>query len=307
MGGSSGCKGAGDAGARVGLRRQVALGAGLLSPLRRKERRGSRREEKNAAMSAGPTFDRGPGLEGVERYDGRLLAVPLRRRIVIYFSLAVNRSRRHETMAIVDERGKKVITELEVRALSSGDRIRISQSAIITPLAADMMRDLGVGVERSDKRSPWKKYRIALGADHGGYEAKEALKATLAELGHDFRDFGTTSTDPVDYPDFAHVVALAVSRGQYDLGIIVDGAGIGSCMVANKVPGIRAALCYDQSSARNSREHNGANILTLGGKMLPIEKLREIVTAWLATELTEERHKRRVAKITAIEREYRQS
>jgi ribose 5-phosphate isomerase B len=231
----------------------------------------------------------------------------LRRRIVVYFSLLVNRNRRNETMAIIDERGKKVITELEVRPLSSGDKIRIDQSAIITPLAADLMRDLGVGTERAEKRSPWKKYRIALGADHGGYEAKEALKATLSELGHDFRDFGTTSTDAVDYPDFAHVVALAVSRGQYDLGIMVDGAGIGSCMVANKVPGVRAALCYDEASARNSREHNGANLLTLGGKMLPIDKLREIVTAWLGTELTEDRHRRRVAKITAIESEHRLS
>src|SRR5207244_6356607 len=103
-----------------------------------------------------------------------------------------------------------------------------------------------------------------------------------------------------DYPDIAHAVALAVARKTYDLGIMIDGAGIGSCMVANKVPGVRAAMCYDEASARNSREHNGANVLTLGGKMISDQKMRDIVRVWLSSHLTEERHRRRVAKIDAL-------
>jgi ribose 5-phosphate isomerase B len=207
-------------------------------------------------------------------------------------------------MALVDERGKHVITEREIRGASAKDRLRIDESAIVTPLAADLARDLGIEIVRENRRTAWRKYRIAMGADHGGYEAKEAIKATVTDLGHDIKDFGTNSVEPVDYPDFAHMVAVAVARGHFDLGIIVDGAGIGSCITANKLPGVRAALCYDEASARNSREHNGANVLTIGGKMLPIEKLQEIVKVWLSSELTEERHRRRVQKITAIEREY---
>ena len=207
-------------------------------------------------------------------------------------------------MALIDERGKRVVTEQEVRGASNGDRLQIDDGAIVTPLAADMARERGVEIIRAGRRTAWKKYRIAIGADHGGYEAKEALKATLRELGHDYHDFGTNSPEAVDYPDFAHLVASAVARGQHDLGIIVDGAGIGSCVAANKVPGIRAAMCYDEASARNSREHNDANVLTLGGKMLSTETIQQVVKAWLSTGISEERHKRRVEKITAIERQY---
>jgi ribose 5-phosphate isomerase B len=142
--------------------------------------------------------------------------------------------------------------------------------------------------------------RIAIGADHGGFEMKEELKRFLVELGFEVSDLGTHSTEPVDYPDFAHAVASTVARGTCDLGIMVDGAGIGSCMVANKVPGIRAAMCYDEATARNSREHNGANVLTLGGKMISMARMRDIVRVWLSAELTEERHRKRVAKIDAI-------
>jgi ribose 5-phosphate isomerase B len=129
---------------------------------------------------------------------------------------------------------------------------------------------------------------------------KEALKQLLSDLGCAYQDFGTNSTAAVDYPDFAQAVALAVARKTCDLGIMIDGAGIGSCMVANKIPGIRAAMCYDEASARNSREHNGANVLTLGGKMISNERMSEIVRTWLSTDLTEERHRRRVAKIDAL-------
>jgi ribose 5-phosphate isomerase B len=207
-------------------------------------------------------------------------------------------------MAAIDERAKRVITEQEIRSASPGDTITIRESAIVTPLAADLARERGVRLDRAPRRTAFRRFKIALGADHGGFQAKEALKATLEELGHDYRDFGTHSTDAVDYPDFAHIVAIAVARGDCDLGIMIDGAGIGSCMAANKVPGVRAAMCYDEASAANSREHNGANLLTLGGKRLPIETLRQIVKTWLSTDLTEERHTRRVAKIDAIEQEY---
>jgi ribose 5-phosphate isomerase B len=206
-------------------------------------------------------------------------------------------------MAVIDERGKRAITENEVRQLKAGDSLRIDEAAIVTPLAADILRERNIKVERV-RRTAAARRRIAIGADHGGFEMKEQLKRLLADLGHEFQDFGAHSTEAVDYPDFAHLVARAVARGTCDLGIMIDGAGIGSCMVANKIPGVRAAMCYDEPSARNSREHNGANVLTLGGRMIPDERMRGIVTAWLATELTEDRHKRRVAKIDAIEREY---
>ncbi len=129
---------------------------------------------------------------------------------------------------------------------------------------------------------------------------KEAIKALLAELGYTCQDFGTNSAEPVDYPDIAHAVALAVSRKTCNLGIMIDGAGIGSCMVANKVRGVRAAMCYDATSARNSREHNGANVLTLGSTVISDKEMREIVRVWLSAELTEERHRRRIAKIDAL-------
>jgi ribose 5-phosphate isomerase B len=206
-------------------------------------------------------------------------------------------------MSVLDERGKRVITEHELRQTAAGDTVRIDDGAIITPLAADLARERGVQIERVRRRSS-RRLRIAVGADHGGFEMKEELKRVLADLGHDSQDFGTHSTEAVDYPDYAHMVARAVARGTCNVGIIIDGAGIGSCMTANKVPGVRAAMCYDAASARNSREHNGANVLTLGGKMISNEMMREIVEVWLSTELTEDRHRRRVAKIEAIEREY---
>jgi ribose 5-phosphate isomerase B len=207
-------------------------------------------------------------------------------------------------MATFDERGKRALTEHEIRQVSSGDTIRIDEDALVTPLAADLAAERGIQIERVRRRSAAAKRRIALGADHGGFEAKEKVKLILADLGHDCQDFGTHSNEPVDYPDYAHIVATAVARGSCDLGIIIDGAGIGSCMVANKVPGIRAAMCYDEATSRNSREHNGANVLTLGGKMISSEQIAKIVRAWLSSELTEERHKRRVAKIDAVERQY---
>jgi ribose 5-phosphate isomerase B len=194
--------------------------------------------------------------------------------------------------------GKTLISEHDVRNLPAGETLKISDSALVTPLAADLARERHITIQRITGNPRGRK--IAVGADHGGFEMKEALKQLLDELHLQYQDFGTHSTDAVDYPDFAHAVALAVANRKCDLGIMIDGAGIGSCMVANKVPGIRAAMCYDEASARNSREHNGANVLTMGGKMITNDKMREIVRVWLASELTEERHRRRVAKIDAL-------
>jgi deoxyribose-phosphate aldolase len=140
-----------------------------------------------------------------------------------------------------------------------------------------------------------KAMRIVIGADHGGYDLKSSLATHLREAGHQVEDVGTSSNEAVDYPVFARAVADAVSRGSADVGIMIDGAGIGSCMVANKVPGVRAALAYDLSSARNSREHNNANVLTLGAGFIGAGLAKQIVDVWLATECTEARHLNRVA------------
>lgn len=217
---------------------------------------------------------------------------------------AATERRPYRAMGLIDERGKQVITEMDIRSAETGDILRIDEKAMLTPLVTDLARERGIKIERVRRRSAVRKMKIALGADHGGYEMKEDLKRVLTDLGHDYQDFGTNSTEAVDYPDFAHLVARAVASHTCDVGIVVDGAGIGSCMTANKVPGVRAAMCYDEASARNSREHNGANVLTLGGKMISTDLMRKIVNAWLATELTEDRHRRRVEKINAIEREY---
>ena len=145
---------------------------------------------------------------------------------------------------------------------------------------------------------------IAIGADHGGFELKQAIARRLGEEGYTVHDCGTMSTDPVDYPDFAHAVARLVADGACRWGIVVDGAGIGSCMVANKVPGVRAANCHDISSARNSREHNHANVLTLGAGLVGTRLAMDIVEAWLATGWGTGRHAARVDKIAAFEWRY---
>lgn len=204
-----------------------------------------------------------------------------------------------------DESSKLVITEDDVRGLDEGSVLRINEAARLTPLAADIVNDKKIQLVHRTSRHGSKSARlIAVGADHGGYKMKEELKKLLNELGHRVHDFGTNSEDAVDYPDFAHAVAHDVADGGSDVGIIIDGAGIGSAITANKVPGVRAAACYSVALAKNSREHNGANVLTLGSKSITNAEMREIVSAWLATELTEDRHRKRVAKIEAIERQY---
>ena len=145
---------------------------------------------------------------------------------------------------------------------------------------------------------------IAIGADHGGFELKEALMVKLVDAGWAVDDRGTHSTEACDYPDFAHAVARRVAMGKCTAGIMVDGAGIGSAMVANKIPGVRAAACYDLSMARNSREHNRANVLTLGAGLTGAVLAWQIVQEWLATPWGSDRHARRVALIREIEDMY---
>jgi ribose 5-phosphate isomerase B len=144
--------------------------------------------------------------------------------------------------------------------------------------------------------------RIAIAADHGGYSLKENLKPYLQQQGYLVDDCGTHSPESVDYPDFAFAAAKKVSDGEAWRGIIIDGAGIGSCMVANKVPGVRAAMCYDHATALNSREHNNANVLTLGAGMIEPTLARQIVLTWLNTKFGGGRHARRVDKIMNVER-----
>jgi len=151
---------------------------------------------------------------------------------------------------------------------------------------------------------PAGKKAVAIGADHGGFELKEILKPELVKLGFDVIDVGTNSKEAVDYPDFAHEVARQVSQGKAWRGIMIDGAGIGSCIVANKVPGVRAGMAYDYSSAVNSREHNDTNVLTLGAGLIGVNLAKQIVTVWLTTEFGGGRHQPRVNKIVAVEKQY---
>ena len=210
-----------------------------------------------------------------------------------------------ESPTIRDESSKSVITEDDVRDLAEGATLRIADGARLTPLAADIVSEKRIELVRRVPRRGSKTTRlIAVGADHGGFRMKEELKTLLTGLGHQVHDFGTNSEEPVDYPDLAYAVARSVAEGTSDLGIVIDGAGVGSAMTANKVPGVRAAACYSVAVARNSREHNGANVLSLGSKTITSAEMREIVQAWLATEMTEERHRKRVGKIEAIARQY---
>jgi ribose 5-phosphate isomerase B len=199
---------------------------------------------------------------------------------------------------------RKIITEQDILDIEPGGTLHVSLEGILTPLARDTAAERRVKLVY-DHGVP--KRTVAVGSDHAGFEMKERLKSFLKELGLDTKDFGAHDPSPVDYPDIALAVATAVTRGDCDVGIIIDGAGIGSCMAANKVPGIRAALCYDAATAQNSREHNFANVLTLGARMIDTDKMREIVKVWLETDYGEERHARRVKKIADIEKKFQVS
>lgn len=211
----------------------------------------------------------------------------------------------------------KVIDEYQIRlAYQNGTKvINVSEDTIVTPSAEDTAKSLGIELLHKKQviygkiftlstEEDTENKKIALGSDHGGFDLKEKLKPYLKELGCEVRDFGCFSELSVDYPDYARQVAESVSKGDTFRGIMIDGAGIGSCMVANKVPGIRAAMCYDVNSAVNSREHNDANVLTLGGGILDFEQAKDIVKIWLETPFGGGRHQRRVDKIMITEKEY---
>jgi ribose 5-phosphate isomerase B len=200
---------------------------------------------------------------------------------------------------------RKVLTATDIPL--SGE-VRIAIGTIVTPSAHDLIRERGLALtevpeHELDGIAPPER-TVAIGSDHGGFEMKEALKPVLAELGLSVRDVGVQEAKAADYPDIALQVAELVAQGVAGRGVIVDGAGIGSAMAANKVPGVRAALCYDKATARNSREHNHANVLTLGGRMLTLTQAEEVLRVWLATPYGGGRHAARVEKITGIEKRY---
>jgi ribose 5-phosphate isomerase B len=202
---------------------------------------------------------------------------------------------------------KRVITAQDVPA--SGE-VRVAPGTIVTSSAREVALARGVRIvevpeDQVSVLAPPEK-TIAIGADHGGFRLKDALKPVLESLGLEVRDVGVYEEKAVDYPDIAHKVAELVSGGRASRGVIIDGAGIGSCMAANKVPGIRAALCYDKASARNGREHNDANVLTLGARLLTQTQAEDVLRTWLETPFAGGRHQARVDKIMQIERQYRE-
>ena len=146
---------------------------------------------------------------------------------------------------------------------------------------------------------------IAVGSDHGGLELKDAVQDALAERGLDVDDYGTDNGDSVDYPDFAEKVAAAVSRGDVELGILVCGTGIGMSIVANKFPGVRAALATDEFMAQMAKEHNNANVLVLGGRVLAKDLAVKMVNVWLDSTYEAGRHQRRLDKISRLEEDVR--
>jgi ribose 5-phosphate isomerase B len=208
---------------------------------------------------------------------------------------------------------KPLVTAADLERVPQNGEVAVTPETIITPLAREEAERRGITFRTvtsaavsagtaSGAAEPEKSARVvAIAADHGGFELKEQLKVYLREWGYRFLDLGTDSTAAVDYPDFAEAVARAVVRGDAWLGVVLDSAGIGSSIAANKVPGARAALCYDRATARNSREHNDANVLTLGAKLLSQEAAREILAVWLSTPFAGGRHQRRVDKIRSIE------
>ena len=208
-------------------------------------------------------------------------------------------------------RKRPILDSDAVQIMPAHSTQHVPPNTIITPLARQAALERHIRLESaSSEQSPVNSSQlsnytvtnskaIAIGADHGGYELKEQLKSMLT-ADYEVIDCGTHSQESVDYPDFAYAVAQLVANGRATWGIIIDGAGIGSCMAANKVPGVRAAMCYDQATAVNSREHNNANVLTLGAGLIGPNLAQQIVTTWLATDFGGGRHARRVNKIDEI-------
>jgi ribose 5-phosphate isomerase B len=205
----------------------------------------------------------------------------------------------------------EIITEADARVLERGETVMLAQRGHITPLASDTLRERRVTVVREGMTSPEELSLaptadirvVAIGSDHVGVEMRRALVGFLRGRGLTVVDLGTHDAEPVDYPDIAAGVAKTVARGEADAGIVLDGAGIGSAIAANKIDGVRAAMAQSETIARYSREHNGANVLTLGATLLTADQARSIVSTWLTTPMREPRYIRRLAKIRDLERE----
>jgi ribose 5-phosphate isomerase B len=200
---------------------------------------------------------------------------------------------------------KRVITAVDIPA--AGD-LRVPIGSIVTASAREVAAARGVRIlelpeDQLSALAPPDR-TLAIGADHGGFRLKETLKPVIESLGLQVRDVGVHDEKPADYPDIALKVAELIADGTAGRGVIIDGAGIGSSIAANKVPGVRAALCYDKASARNSREHNDSNVLTLGARLLTETQAEEVLRTWLATPFAGGRHQGRVQKILDIEQRY---
>ena len=203
-----------------------------------------------------------------------------------------------------------IITEIDARSLAHGETVILSRGGHVTPLARDTLREKRVTLiddaqasESDASLAPKADVRsVAIGSDHTGVALREALTTFLRGRGLAVRDLGTYGKDPVDYPDIAASVARAVADGEADAGIVIDGAGIGSAIAANKIRGIRAAMATNEIVARYSREHNGANVLTLGATLLDVDEAKAIVTTWITTPMREPRYIRRLVKIQALEK-----
>ena len=203
----------------------------------------------------------------------------------------------------------EIITESDARMLDAGETVSLKAGGHVTPLAADTLKARRVTVIADDQLD--RSYegltpaadirRMAIGSDHTGLALKGAIVAALRAKGIAVDDRGTLTPDPVDYPDTAARVAKAVARGEADAGIVIDGAGIGSSIAANKVRGIRAAVCHDLTMARYAREHNGANVLSLGATLIQPSDALKVVDVWIGTPMKEPRYIRRLAKIRALE------
>ena len=199
------------------------------------------------------------------------------------------------------------VNEQKLLECSKNATVLISPNAIVTPSAQDVAQQLGVRFEvvatglHIPNLDNITHNSIAIGSDHAGFSMKESIKSELKGRGHDLFDVGTYSEVSVDYPDFAYPVALLVGSGRCKRGIIVDGAGIGSAIVANKIYGVRAANCNDLFAARNAREHNNSNVLTLGARIIGSALALEIVRVWLETAFAADKHQKRIDKISKIE------
>ena len=202
-----------------------------------------------------------------------------------------------------------IITEADARVLARGETVTLARAGHITPLALDTLKERRVVVVREGAASadeaslaPRADVRtIAIAGDHTAIALRQALVAFLRGRGMAVNDLGTDSTESVDYPDVAASVAVLVARGEADAGIVIDGAGIGSAIAANKIRGVRAAMATSELIARYSREHNGANVLTLGASLLSPDEAKAIVATWLGTPMREPRYIRRLSKIRDLE------